>query len=54
MGEFGFGQSVRYGNMLFFETYLKERNINKKSLIWPHDKLIIKFGQIKWASFILG
>ena len=57
MGEFSFGQSVRklpenYGKVLFYETYYEESNINWKHLIWSQDKIVTKFGQKKWASFV--
>ena len=50
MGEFDFGQSIRElpknkEKMLFYETYFEERNINRKPLIWSHDKIVMKFEQ---------
>ena len=59
MGAFGFGQSVRKQpekeeKVLFYETYIKESNINRKPLIWSHDKKITKFGPKKWVSLVLG
>ena len=52
MGEFGFSQSVQKlfknkGKMLFYETYFEENNINRKPLIWSHDKIVKKFAQKK-------
>ena len=40
--------------MLFYETYIKESNNNRKPVIWSHDKIITKFGPKKWVSFVLG
>ena len=40
--------------MLFYETHFKENNINQKPLIWSQNKIITKFGQKKWVSWILG
>ena len=58
-GEFGFGQSVlkraeNLEQLLFYDTYSEESNINWKPLIWSHDKIITKFGQKKLASLVLG
>ena len=55
MGEFGFGQTVRKlsekkGKMLFYETYIEESSSNRKQLIWPHFKIITKFGTQKCVS----
>ena len=41
-------------NLLFYETYFVGSNINQKSLIWSQDKIIMKFGQQKLTSFLLG
>ena len=59
MDEFHFGQNVRKlpenkEKMLFYETYFEKSNINRKPHIWPHDKIIMKFGQKKWVSCVLG
>ena len=40
--------------MLFDETYFEESNINWKPLIWSQDKMIMKFGQKKMGSLVLG
>ena len=58
MGEFGFGKSVQklpesVEILLFYETYLKESNINQKPLIWSQDKITTIFGQKKWTSLVL-
>ena len=29
-------------------------NINRKPLIWSQDKIIMKFEQKKWTSFVFG
>ena len=57
--ELGFGQSARelpenQEKVLFYETYFEESNINRKSLIWSHYKIITKFRLKKWVSFVLG
>ena len=59
MRDFGFGQSVRklpenYEKVLFYENYFEETNINRKPLIWSHDKIVMKYGPNKWVSFVLG
>ena len=38
----------------FYENYFEESNITKKPLIWSQDKKIMKFGQKKMASLVLG
>ena len=38
--------------VLFYETYLKETNINWKPLSWSQNKIITKFGQNKWVSLV--
>ena len=58
-GRFCFWQRVRkllenYGKALFYETYIKESNINRKHLIWSNDKIITKFWAKKWVSLVLG
>ena len=40
--------------MLFDKTCFEESNINLKLIIWSQDKIIMKFGQKKWAGFVLG
>ena len=40
--------------MLFYESYFEERNINRKPLISFHYKIITKFRQKKWVSFVFG
>ena len=40
--------------MLFYETYFEESNINRKPLIWSHDKIVMKFGPKKWVTLVLG
>ena len=59
MGEFVFCQSAlklpeNQGKVLFYETYFEVGNINRKPLIWPHYKIITKFGPKKWVSLVLG
>ena len=59
MGEFCFRQSEQKnkGNVLFYETYFEESNINRKHLIGSQDKIITKFGKKKngrawfWATY---
>ena len=38
--------------MLFYKTYFKVYNINKKPLTLSQDKIITKFVK-KWVSFVL-
>ena len=59
MGKFGFWQCVRklpenLEKMLFYESYFKEGNINRKPLILSHYKIITKFGPKKLMSLVLG
>ena len=59
MGEFGFRQSVQKlhknkEKVLFYDFYFEESNVNRKPHIWSLDKKIMKFGQKKWSSFVLG
>ena len=59
MGEFGFWQTVgklleKYEKVLFYETYFEKGNINRKALIWSHDKIVMKFPPNKWVSLALG
>ena len=59
MGEFCFGKSLQKlpknkGKVLFYETFFEVDNINQKPLIWSHYKIIMKFGQKKWVSLVLG
>ena len=60
MGEFCLGKNVRnlpeyYEKVLFYETYLEERNINLKRLICSLDKKITKFGKKKkMGEFCFG
>ena len=58
MSEFGFRQSVRKlleneGKMLFYETYFKESNINRKPLILPQDRIVMKFGRKKCVTLVM-
>ena len=34
--------------VLFYETYFEERNMDRKPLIWAEAKIITKFGQKNW------
>ena len=57
--EFGFWQSVRklqksYGKVLFYKTFFKKRNINRKQLIGSQDHIITKFGHKKKGEFGIG
>ena len=59
MDEFSFGKSVRklpknLEEVLFYETYLEECNINQKPLIWSHNKIITKFTHKKMGEFGIG
>ena len=40
--------------MLFYETYFKDSNIDRKPLIRVQDNIIMKFGQKKWVSLVWG
>ena len=42
------------GKVLYYKIYFEESNINQKPLIWFKDKIIVKCGQKKLASFVLG
>ena len=60
IGQFYFGQSVRKlpenkEKMLFYGTYFEKSIINRKPLIWSHDKIVMKFGEkngrvVFWAK----
>ena len=50
MGKFCFGESVlklpeNLEQVLFYETYFEEGNIDRKPLIWAQDNIIMKFGK---------
>ena len=52
MHELGFGQSVRKlpknkKQVLFYETYFKDSNIDWKPLVCAQHNIIMKFGQKK-------
>ena len=59
MVKFCFGQSEQKlpenkGKVLFYVTYFEKSYINRKPLIWPKDKKIMKFGHKKRDEFCFG
>ena len=58
MSDFGFGKVFEncvknMQNMLLYESYFEQSNINQKPLIWSKLKTVMKFGPKKWVSLVL-